>query len=205
MTKVFGIGFQKTGTTTLGRMLNRLGYRTAGYHQFRDMAKKTDLEWSELRARALALASEYDAAKDTPWPLLYRELDEAFPGSKFIHVVRDRDSWIRSVVRDFGRSHNALHSVIYGVPHPEGHEDIWLARYDRHNADVEAYFSDRQDDYLKVRLEDGLSYTQICRFLGVPIVEEATPMANTRRRKELKSLWWRLKQKITQVFRAGRH
>lgn len=196
MTKVFGVGFQKTGTTTLGRMLDQLGYRTAGYYQFRDMAKRTDLEWSEVRAHALAIAADYDAAKDTPWPLLYADLDKAFPGSKFIHVIRDRDAWIRSVVGDFGRSGNALHSLIYGVPCPEGHEDVWLARYDRHNAEVSSYFSDRPDDYLQVRLEDGLTYEQICPFLGVPVIEEVVPRLNTRLQKRLKSLWWRIRKKI---------
>jgi hypothetical protein len=194
--KVFGIGFQKTGTTTLGAMLGRLGYDVAGYHQFRDMAGRADLGWEEVRARGLDLARTHDAAKDTPWPLLYADLDRAFPGARFVHVVREPEAWIRSVVADFKRSDNALHRLIYGVPYPEGHEEVWLERYARHNAEVEAHFAGRPQDYLRLRLEDGLSFSAICPFLGHPVLEDAAPVANTRLKKRAKSLWWRVKRKL---------
>ncbi len=190
--KVFGIGFQKTGTTTLGVILERLGYRVASYHQFRDMAGRESVTMAEIEARALDLAKDYDAAKDTPWPVLYQALDRAFPGSKFIHITRDRDAWIRSAVRDFGESPNAIHQAIYGSPCPEGNEAAWLERYDRHNREVVEYFADRPDDLLSIRLEDGVSYDKVCPFLGKPLVERGTPVANTRLKKKLKMFWWRL-------------
>ena len=191
-TKVFGIGFQKTGTTTLGVIFDALGYPTAGYHQFRDLAQAEGLTMQALRDRALTLAQDVRAAKDTPWPLLYRELDAAFPGSKFIHVTRDPDAWIRSAVNDFGTGYNALHQVIYGVPCPEGHEDVWLNRYRRHNDEVRAYFADRPDDCLFLNLEEGISYEAVCDFLGEPRVGQGVPRANTRAKKRVKMLWWRV-------------
>ena len=190
--KVFGIGFQKSGTTTVGVILERLGYRVTSYHQFRDMARRQHVTLEEIEARALDLAKAYDAAKDTPWPVLYRSLDRAFPGSKFIHVVRDRDAWIRSAVRDFGSTHNAIHQAIYGSPHPAGHEEAWLERYDRHNREVVEYFADRPNDLLSMRLEDGVSYEKVCPFLGKPLVDRGTPVANTHVKKKLKMIWWRL-------------
>ena len=190
--KVFGIGFQKTGTTSLGTIFDRLGYRVAGYHQFRDMAGREAVTWDEITDRALSLAATVDAAKDTPWPLLYRELDAAFPGSKFIHVTRDTQAWIRSAVKDFGDHPNAIHQAIYGVPCPAGHEEVWTRRYERHNAEVAAYFRDRPEDCLHLRLEDGVSYEAVCDFLGEARVGEGVPVANTRLRKKLKMIWWRL-------------
>jgi Sulfotransferase domain len=190
--KVFGIGFQKTGTTTLGTILERLGYRVAGYHPFRGLAGQDDLDPAEVEALALRLAEDADAAKDTPWPVLYQALDAAFPGSKFIHVVRDEAAWIASAVKDFGDHPNALHRMIYGVPFPKGHEAVWLARYRQHNAEVAAHFAGRPGDYLCLRLEDGVTFEKICAFLGEPLVARGQPHANTRARKRLKMLWWRL-------------
>jgi hypothetical protein len=193
--KIFGIGFQKTGTTTLGVILDRLGYRTAGYYQFRHLAGHEGLTLDALETQALRLAADFDAAKDTPWPLFYEGLDRAYPGSKFIHVTRDPQAWIRSAVKDFGQHPNALHQAIYGVPCPQGHEDIWLARYMRHNAAVRAYFADRPDDCLFLNLEDGISYEAICAFLNRPLVATGVPKANTRLKKRLKMLWWGLKKR----------
>jgi hypothetical protein len=190
--KVFGIGFQKTGTTSLGKIFDALGYKTAGYHQFRDMAGRNSLDWAEVTDRALTLAREADAAKDTPWPLLYQNLDAAFPGAKFIHVTRAPDAWIRSAVKDFGAHPNAIHQEIYGCPYPQGYEEIWLERYNRHNAEVAEYFRDRPEDYLHLRLEDGVSFEVVCDFLGEAHVGQGVPVANTRLRKIVKRVWWRL-------------
>lgn len=190
--KVFGIGFQKTGTTTLGVIFDRLGYRTAGYYQFRHLARREDLTMDEIEAEALAIARDHDAAKDTPWPVLYQSLDRTFPGSKFIHVTREPGAWIASAVKDFDRWPNALHQAIYGVPYPAGHEDVWLARYERHNREVRDYFAGRPDDCLFLRLEDGVTFEAVCDFLGERRVGEGSPRANTRLKKRLKMAWWRL-------------
>ncbi len=194
-TKVFGIGFQKTGTTTLGVIFDKLDYKIAGYHEFRHLAHRTDLTMEELKARVLELAGEVDAVKDTPWPIFYKELDAAFPGSKFIHVTRDRNAWIKSAVNDFAEHPNAIHRLIYGSDFPKGNEIAWQERYDAHNAEVEAYFAGRPEDYLSLRLEDGVSFEKICPFLGEPLVATGTPQANTRLKKKLKMAWWRLSGK----------
>lgn len=194
--KVFGIGFQKTGTTTLGVIFEKLGYRTASYHQFRGFANREGLTMAEIEDEALRIAAQYDAAKDTPWPLLYQNLDRAFPGSKFIHVTRDPQAWLASAVKDFGETPNAIHQTIYGVPYPAGHEDVWLSRYQRHNREVQSYFAGRPDDFLSLRLEDGVTFEAVCGFLGEPLVGTGTPRANTRLKKRLKMAWWRARSRI---------
>ena len=193
--KVFGIGFQKTGTSSLGTIFDKLGYRVASYHDFRDFAPRDDISWDEITSRALEIANRVDAAKDTPWPLLYRELDEAFPGAKFIHLTRDTNAWIKSAVNDFADHPNAIHKAIYDVPFPKGNEEVWVKRYERHNAEVAKYFQHRPQDYLKIRLENEFSYETICTFLDEPIVGHGVPVTNTRLRKRFNTFWRRLRRK----------
>ena len=194
--KVFGIGFQKTGTTSLGQIFKRLGYKTAGYHDFRAMAGRDHLDWAEVEAHAMKIAAEADAAKDTPWPLLYRELDAAFPGAKFIHVVRDTDAWLRSATKDFQAHPNANPRLIYGSDGPLGDDATWRARYDRHNVEVAEYFANRPDDYLQIRLEDGVTFEKVCPFLGEDLVGTGAPVANTYARKRVKTFWRKLATRL---------
>lgn len=195
-TKVFCVGLQKTGTSSLTVMLNKLGYDIVGYQQFRQFADDPNLTLEELETHALSVAQTKTAAKDTPWPVLYKSLDRAFPGSKFIHVIRNPESWIKSAVNDFGETHNEIHRAIYGVPYPKGHEDIWLEYYNRHNQEVAEYFSDRPDDYLQMALETELSYERVCTFLGKPIIDAHVPKANRRLKKKALLAWRRLLEKF---------
>ena len=109
--KVFCVGFQKTGTTSLYAALTRLGWRTAA-------VVGRGLSAEELRAQAKDLCIEtarrFDAAEDMPWPLFYRELDAAFPDSKFILTLRESESWYRSVLDHFGATPDEMHKFVYG-------------------------------------------------------------------------------------------
>ena len=95
--KVFGIGFHRTGTSSLGRALEQLGYNVCGNF----IHNETNLG-DTLHQRAYDMAERYDAFQDFPWPLLYRELDKRYPGSRFILTTRNTDAWVRSVLKHVG-------------------------------------------------------------------------------------------------------
>lgn len=196
-TKVFCIGFQKTGTSSLGIALDRLGYRVCGYWDFRDMAQNAGLTMGGLQSRAFQLADRYDAFKDTPWPIFYRELDQRYPGSKFIHVVRDTEKWIRSATADFADHPNMIHRLIYGCDFPAGNERVWVERYEKHNRDVKAYFSDRPDCILSLSLDRGeVNWTTVCGFLGKSVPDAPWPHANTIRDKKRRMFLGKVLQKL---------
>ncbi len=184
--KVFGIGFHKTGTTTLSAALRILGYRVAGPFGVHD----DDIATTAL-PRALETASQFDAVQDNPWPLLYKELDAEFPGSKFILTVRDTDRWLASVVNHFGGKSTPMRSWIYGPGDPTGNQDVYRARYEGHNQDVESHFADRPDDLLVLSIADGQGWPELCGFLGVPIPEQPFPHANARQERSLLRVVWR--------------
>lgn len=198
--KVFCLGFQKTGTTSLTHFLESMDYKIAGYDHFRELSSsKVDREM--LVERAVSVMDSYDGAQDTPWYVLYREMDLAFPGSKFIHVARDTDSWIKSVIGDFSKHTNTIHEWIYGSATPVGNEDKWAAVYDQHNKDAQDYFAGRDEDYLFLKLESMADDAEkIARFLNFPAETPSWPHSNKRAEKDIEKLKLSVKNKARQLF-----
>ena len=180
MNKVFGIGFHKTGTTSLANALRELGYTVAGPFGVDD----PDIA-ATARVRVLERAAEWDAVQDNPWPLFYRELDESFPGSKFILTIRQTDAWIASVLQHFGGQTTPMREWIYGVGDPVGAEAIYRERYERHNREVLDYFADRPDDLLVLNIADGRGWEDICPFLGHDMPDSPFPHANRSQERKL--------------------
>lgn len=172
-TKVFGIGFHKTGTTSLARALAILGYRVTGSNGVND----PDISRNVYRM-AYALAEEFDAFQDNPWPIIYREMDQRYPGSKFILTLRPTESWISSQVRHFGKKVTPMREWIYGVGCPEGNEAIYVARYERHNAEVLDYFRDRPEDLLVLKITESEGWEKLCPFLHMKIPDIPFPHEN---------------------------
>jgi hypothetical protein len=190
--KIFGTGLQRTGTTSLGNSLLLLGFRTVDF----PAALFADIDHDLIR--------DYDAFTDNPIPLLYQQLDERYPDSKFIHTERGEEAWLTSVEWlytigqiKFGWDERpdvaAIHEKIYGTS--EFDREIFLARYRRHNAEVREYFGDRPDDLLIFDVTAGDGFEKLCPFLGVAQPNKNFPHRNksesvlkVRLRKALKRL-----------------
>jgi hypothetical protein len=172
--KVFGIGFQKSGTTSLGRALRTLGFRVQKGFGFNRPGKRVvipePVTIEAVRDVALPMVPYYAAFEDNPWPLLFRDLDAAFPGSRFILTVRDPQRWIRSAVNYFGVKSNATLDLIYGRKGFcfAGNEAVALERFERHNAEVLDYFHARPNDLLAWDLTSNPGWDTLCRFLECP-------------------------------------
>ena len=173
--KVFCIGFHKTGTTTLEVALKKLGYRVTGSFGTKDPGIA-----GKVHEMAYEMVEKYDAFEDNPWPILYKELDARFAGSKFILTRRPAEAWIRSQVKDFASTETPMRRWIYGenAGCPEGNEDTYVARYERHNREVLDYFKDRPDDLLVFDLPADAGWDKLCVFLGQDIPDEPFPHAN---------------------------
>lgn len=147
----------------------------------------------------MPLAREYDAVQDTPWPILFKELDQTFPDAKFIHVIRNEDAWIRSAVKDFSKHHNEIHRLIYGSSNPVGNEGSWVDTYRKHNRDVESYFSGRSEKYLRIEMESpDYGWKTLCEFLGRDDPGVPWPHVNKKGEKERKAF---LRRNISRVRR----
>ena len=81
--KVFGIGLNRTGTSTLGACFNHFGFNhlSLDRNSFENY-KKQDFHSIYNRIE------KFDSFEDWPWPLIYKEIDKRFPDSKFILTLR---------------------------------------------------------------------------------------------------------------------
>jgi len=189
-TRIFGIGMHKTGTTSLHHALQLLGFDSAHWKSVA-WAKKI---WEEVKANGKSSTLEKNyALSDLPIPMLYRELDQAYPGSKFILTLRPEQDWLRSVENHWSSSNSFkdtwkkeqgfarfIHRKLYGQE--DFNETVFLERYRRHNAEVLEYFKDRPNDLLIMNLapdpvtsRPAAGWPELCRFLRRPIPKTEYP------------------------------
>jgi hypothetical protein len=194
--KIIGIGFQKTGTSTLREALKILGYRVK---DTTPRALIPILRGNYNRIRRILAG--YDAMEDTPWYMIYKELDHLFPGSKFILTIRDEESWYTSVSKHIGDLRAAHHEWIYGRGKGlvKDHRQNAIDVYRRHNGEVRAYFKDRTDDLLVIDFTKGEKWEPLCRFLNKEV--PALPFPHYNRTSDAE----KCRNGIRYAFRKLRH
>ncbi len=179
MNKVFGIGWAKTGTTTLGQCFNELGFK----HKSQDLELVKYIKTGDL-SKILEIAKNNETFEDWPWIILYKELDEAFPGSRFVLTKRDPKKWVLSYKNMLSKQDeaseelNEIRRILYGLPFPNVTEEQLIQRYERHTREVEQYFSDRKDDLLIVNWAENAGWEELCNFLGKDIPNIPFPHSN---------------------------
>jgi hypothetical protein len=186
--KVFGIGLSKTGTTSLYAALMRLGIRTLTYRHL----EATGLDdWREGRFATDYLAGA-EAATDIPIPTYFRELDELYPGSKFILTERPLVPWLESLgsqfmnrTKEVAGFRRDMRFATYGIA---GFNAMRFARIAaEHSESVRAHFAKRPQDLLVLNLFDDQGWPELCDFLGHPIPRSPFPNVKPGFRATLRS------------------
>jgi hypothetical protein len=187
--KVFGIGLNKTGTTTLGKCGLILGYRCMSFNRslLEDVVLKKNYE------KVKKITNCHNFFEDWPWPLIYKELDEMYPGSKFILTYRrDERIWLESLKRHSlnGNPKKHCRKLAYGYNYPHSNERFHMDFYKKHNDSVRSYFKNRIQDFLEICWEKGDGWKKLCNFLGkeTPSIKVPHEMKGSNRRVELKRI-----------------
>lgn len=186
-TKVFVIGFNKTGTTSVEHTLKDLGYI---------LGDQGTAEFLLDDIIASDHASLYDyietaeAFQDVPFSLpgVFKIVYNKYPYAKFILSVRDTpEQWYNSILnfhtKVFGKgifpSKDILENAEYryrgyawkyinytfdGVIYEE---DFYKKIYLEHIDDVESFFKDKADRICKINVANKEDYQKLCTFLGV--------------------------------------
>ena len=177
--KVFGVGLPRTGTTSLDRFLHRQGYLSWHYFPWLGSALRAG------DASALVNVCKFlDAAVDSPIPLAWRQLRDAYPGSRFILTTRNRDTWLKSTQTINGDEDDDLRYLYFGTVDP-GKEDF-VAGYEQHHERVRGYFAG-SDDYFELDLDQlDTGVPELCRFLELPATSaDIYPHLNAARSRVL--------------------
>jgi len=152
--KVFAVGFNKSGTTSLHALFKSLGLLS--YH---------GAKWRG--GDDLKLLRSYDCFSDGI-PNDLAKLDNLFPGSRFILQVRDLESWVYSRLAHIERKKEQ--NTHNGSPIWDNTEyaiKSWIKQRNAHHLFVLSYFSERPSDILVFDfVRDESAATKVCNFLG---------------------------------------
>ncbi len=187
--KIFCVGMNKTGTTTIARCLATLGVEPlANPSNLRSrlgpiLMSILDREDYEP---ALALAAEFRGFKDLPWNVwrMPELLDQRFPGSRFILTERDPGSWWTSIHHWITVANpESARTTLRHLRVPEIDRDAMIAAYLAYNDEVKRRFA-ASGRLLVVDLERGDGWEPICDFLEAAVPEVAFPHANRQEYSE---------------------
>lgn len=107
--KLFCIGFNKTGTTSLERVLLDWGLRMPKQLEQEDIL--SDVVSTGDYCTLKAFCQDFDAFQDLPFSQssTFLGCDALFPGSRFILTVRDPKLWVDSYIRYYKKAFDLEH------------------------------------------------------------------------------------------------
>ena len=169
--KVFCVGFNKTGTTTLHRILgDQLSYRSAHKPRWTD--------WSITKNRDRL--DPFDAFSDGGCASI-KNLDDLYPDALFILNTRPLKHWVLSRQKAVERSRRAVGWALtkyvplgfvawiinrWVLDNRERAVLHWVRIRNSYHEHVIRYFNDRKGKLLVVNIEEPDFAAQVARFLG---------------------------------------
>ncbi len=176
--RVFGIGLNKTGTSSFHEAMTLLGYQS--------------LHWGGPPVRQAV-----EAARDSGCPLLsnldpafdafsdilplaqgFALLDEQYPGSHFVLTVRPVEQWIASRRRHVEINLRRKAAGEYDGDFLLVDEEGWRAEWTDHVTQVRRHF-DGRPDFLEVDFTSGAGWSPLCQLLGVVEPDAPFPWVNS--------------------------
>lgn len=199
--KVFCIGANKTGTSSLEMFFRSIGYKVGDQEKGELLLK----EWSVRNFEPIIkLAKTADFFQDIPFscPYTYQALDMAFPDAKFVLSVRDTPGqWYQSLVqahynlvgqkripscedlkqfryRHKGWLYDSL-KLISGIAENNPYdEQTLISWYIRHNEMIRQYFRYKDGKMLEINISAPNTAEMILDFLGIKYNNQRMPHLN---------------------------
>ncbi|MFD1343229.1 sulfotransferase family protein [Litorisediminicola beolgyonensis] len=184
---VIGAGFGRTGTDSLKRALEMLGYNPC-YHMYEVLPHQDRVDmWRGILGGAIspdwdAVFEGYSATVDWPTAHYWRELAMHYPDAKIVLSWRSPESWYASMdstILQIMRAETDPATIPYKLGkavfggHYDDPEHV-MGVYRRHVEEVRDEFGpDRLLTY-----ELGSGWEPLCTFLGCAVPDEPYPTGN---------------------------
>src|ERR1700722_5091862 len=189
--KIFVIGNNKTGRTSMGAALQALGFSLGSQAD----AELLMEDWAKRDFRRIVDYCETaDAFQDVPFSLefTYQVLGYAFRDWRYILTVRNSSQeWYESLVRFHIRivgkhrlptadelksvSYREMgwlwrtHELIYGIDESSVFDrQVYIQNYESRNRRILEYFRYRPDSLLVLNLSNPTAMASLCDFLAIP-------------------------------------
>lgn len=197
MLEVIGAGFGRTGTHSLGRALEKLGFGPC--YTLREVEKNEghvelwnhalDGKWIDWKH----LFRSYKSSVEWPGAFFFQELVQDFPDAKVILTLREPESWYESASKTIfkglelsaynpdllKREKSSLNRrlILKRTFQERYHEkEFAIDVYRRHNERVAEIIP--KERLLQFEIRDG--WEPLCKFLQKPIPQESFPWLNER-------------------------
>ncbi len=182
--KVFCIGLNKTGTTSLHEAFKILGLKSVHFRDDKGNNIKTIIHNNFLNGNHIIKGLEkYDAFSD--WGIdqdnlkVAKEFDKQCPNSKFILNTRDMDAWLNSrethvKINQEKKRKNPKANITWLTVDREA----WAKEFKNHYEEAERHFEGREDQLLIFDVTKGDGWEKLCPFLGLPIPAVPFPKRN---------------------------
>lgn len=199
--EVIGAGFGRTGTVSLKKALEILGYDPC-YHMVEIIKNYGHVDFwirladgEKLNFDDVFKRNGYKASCDNPSCTFWKEQLEQYPDAKVILTVRDPESWYKSF-------HDTIHSILYNGPNTSFFTKVAVTMlnmrllhtkvisgkafnndlskensikcFNEHNAQVIAECPENK--LLVFNVSEG--WEPLCKFLGKPVPNEPFPHLN---------------------------
>ena len=171
---VFGIGLNKTGTTSFHTAMEILGWKSLHNHKrIRDtlMNPKTSAD----DPLGPFISEGFNTFSDEPIPSIFGQLNVCYPNAKFVITVRDYESRLHSIVKHVRQVQEGKRK---GNWTKVSHSYLW-EHHLRHHRKVHQLFEDGIGTRLLVlNICKGEGWEKLCPFLGVDIPDKPFPCRN---------------------------
>lgn len=176
--KIFCIGFNKTGTTSLHLAFEHLGFKSVHFRCEKGMLKDIFIKNHKNKKKLLTGVDDFDAYSDWVFSStmnFYKKLDKQYPKSKFILHTRNMNDWLDSREAHVKRNQN---NPDYRGDFLEIDREKWKNEWKKHHEDVFKYFKNKPEDLLVIDITKGEGWKKLCSFLNVPIPQKPFPKSN---------------------------
>lgn len=186
--KIFIIGRNKTGTTSIEKCLKKLGFIIGNQkvgELFIDDYEQGNFE------NILRYCDSAEVFQDAPfsWPDTYKHVYKKYPRAKYILLERDSsEEWYNSLVRFHRKIINngepvtpellknfayrrkgflwQSARVVFGVSEKNIYDkEVYIENYESYNAEVKNFFADK-DNFLFIKLTDNHVSEKLADFIG---------------------------------------